>query len=302
MKRLGSMSADPRAGFASERTADLSDARAAVLGTGSVGSFVAWCLASRGVGHLILADKDRMASENLRRHVCGRPDLDRHKPDALGEFLADRFESVSLEPRSFCFRERPDVLGRLLKDVEIAVVAVDDEGAKYLIDAILWELSRPAVFLGVYGGGWGGEAILVDPERGTPCYGCAAAALGRAGIQVERDDAGSAYALPSSSEQSSEWPRADLTSVMPLAALGADLASAWLETSRGEDRRRQELCSPDESAWRLGLRRVDPWSLGPWELAAVPVSRSEECAICGLRTGLDSIRSAFTRLVTERRT
>ena len=272
---------DPRAAFAAEPVIDLRGVRAAVLGNGSVGALAAWCLASRGLGRLILADRDRLAPENLRRHACGRADLDRPKPEALADFLVDRFPELAVERHPICFLDQPDRLRDLIARAEIVVVAVDDEGVKFLIDAILWELNRPGVYLGVYGGGWGAEAILVDPERPTPCYGCTAPRLGRLGIAIRPPEPTAAYALPTGGVDARGWPRTDLGSLMPLAAFGARLATAWLEARHGWDRPLRELTAGRASTWRLALRRVDAWPLGPWALAAVPAWCRSRCPLCG---------------------
>ena len=75
-------------------------------------------------------------------------------------------------------------------------MAVDDESPKHLIDAMTRELNLPAVYGGVYGGGWAVEAILTDPVAGTPCYACAARALGRIGISLHSKPPVLGYSLP----------------------------------------------------------------------------------------------------------
>jgi len=281
--RPGASPVDPRPVFAAEPVVDLGAARIAILGNGSVGSLVAWCLASRGVSRLILADRDNLAPENLRRHACGRADLGRPKPEALADFLVDRFPDLAVERHAVCLLEQPDHLRDLIDRAEVVVVAVDDEGVKFLIDSMLWELGRPGIYLGVYGGGWGAEAVLVDPARPTPCYGCTAPRLGRLGIAVEAPEtaASLAYALPAPVTAAQDWPRADLGCLLPLAAFGARLATAALEARRGHDGPLRELTRRQASAWRLALRRVDAWGLEPWHLAAVRVRRRARCPLCG---------------------
>src|SRR5262249_5842247 len=157
-------------------------------------------------------DRDTLAPENLRRHACGRADLGQSKPEALAGFLVDRFPGLNVEPRPICFLERPDRLRDLIDRTEAVAGARDPEGGKFLIDAMLWDLGRPGVYLGVYGGGWGGEAILVDPTRTsttptpTPCYGCTAPRLGRLGVAIEAPGAALAYALPTPSAEARDWP------------------------------------------------------------------------------------------------
>jgi molybdopterin/thiamine biosynthesis adenylyltransferase len=275
---------DPRPGFAAEPVVDLKDAHVAVLGAGSAGSAAAWCLASRGVGAIDLADRDVLAPKNLRRHVCGRADLGRPKPFAVAEFLEDRFPALRVQDAGFCFLEHPDRLFDVLARSEIALIAIDSEAPKHLIDAMLQELSRAAVFVGIYSGGWGAEAILVDPARRTPCYGCAAPRLGRIGIVPEGPSTSLSYSLPPSATPGSgerAWRRADLSSILPAAGLGARIATAWLEARRGFDRPLRELRAGPVTAWRLALRRIPAWDLDPWSLDFVPITRRDDCHLCG---------------------
>ncbi len=216
-------------------------------------------------------------------------DLDRAKPLAVAEFLQDRFPEPNIHHAEFDFREQPDQLRDLLAGAEIVLVAIDSEGPKHLIDAMLWELGRPAVYLGVYGGGWAAEAILVDPSSSTPCYGCAALRLGRTGIEVDPPASGSSYALPvrlrSHEGDKPAWSQADLGSILPVTALGVRIATAWLEARRGFERPLREFQRHQATAWRFAMRRVPAWGIGPWELDFIPIRRRADCLLCG--TGRD---------------
>jgi hypothetical protein len=162
---------------------------------------------------------------------------------------------------------------------------VDDEAPKHLIDAMARELCRPVVYAGVYGGGWGAEAIVTDPATGTPCYPCTAQALGRVGIPVEPPPSGPGYALPAPGTAPSAWVQADLSSIMPCAVLAARLVVARLAWHHGMDGPWHEFGSPGVNAWRLALRRVPAWGFGPWELRPVPAQPQSGCPECGCRTG-----------------
>jgi len=108
--------------------------RVAVLGCGSVGSIASWCLASAGVCDLVLADKDRLSADNVRRHIGGRNSIGQKKTKLVADFLHARFSNLNMRCEPFCFLADPRRLRRLLAEVEIALVAVDHEGAKYLIN------------------------------------------------------------------------------------------------------------------------------------------------------------------------
>jgi hypothetical protein len=278
-----------------EQAVDIGGAAVAVLGCGSVGSLAAWCLSSAGVATLELADRERLEPDNRRRHVCGAADQNRPKAEAVADFLRARFPGLAVTPQHFCFLDRPASLRGLLEHSAIVLAAVDDEAPKHLIDAMAREMGRPVVYTGVYGGGWGAEAIVTDPAAGTPCYACTARGLSRFGIPVELPPSGPGYALPAPGAAPSEWVQADLTGIMPCAALAARLVVARLARHHGADGPWHEFGSPGVNAWRLALRRVPAWGFGPWELRPVPVRPQPGCPACGYSTASPS---EFCRLLS----
>lgn len=262
---------------------DLGGAQVAVLGCGSVGGFAAWSLAGAGVTRLELADRDRLEPANRRRHVGGTADLGWPKAAVVASFLRARYPQLTPVAHDFCFLKHPDRLRELLARCDLALAAVDDEAPKHLIDALARELGRPVVYAGVYGGGWAAEAILIDPTAGGPCYACTARTLGRAGIVVDRPESSPDYAWPELGRAAADWVQADLTSILPCAALASCLATAWLARQRGAGAVWEEFRAA--GAWRLALRTVPAWGFGPWELRPVPVERQPDCPSCGHGVG-----------------
>jgi molybdopterin/thiamine biosynthesis adenylyltransferase len=258
---------------------DLGGAPVAVLGCGSVGGFAAWSLAGAGVTRLELADRDRLEPANCRRHVGSAADLGWPKAAVVASFLRARYPQLTPVTHDFCFLERPDRLRELLARCDLALAAVDDEAPKHLIDAMARELGRPVVYAGVYGGGWAVEAVLIDPAAGGPCYACTARTLGRAGVIVDRPEGNPDYAWLEPGRLAADWVQADLTSILPCAALASRLAIAWLARQRGAGAAWEEFHGA--SAWRLALRAVPSWGLGPWELRPVAVERQPGCPNCG---------------------
>jgi molybdopterin/thiamine biosynthesis adenylyltransferase len=270
---------DPRTAFMGEPAISYRDAVVAVLGCGSVGGLAAWACASAGVGTLLLADRDRLEPANSRRHVCGVADRGRAKADAVADFLRRHGVSPALTTADGCFLADPDAADALLSRCDIALTAVDAEAPRYLVDALARERGVPAVYAGVHGGGWGAEVIFSDTGEETPCYGCAARSLGHGGVEAA-PPTGPAYALPPAAP-GGDWVEADLTSILPCAALAARVALAWLARSRGLDAPWRELTADGATAWRLALRRVPAWGAGPWELRPVVVPRLPDCPVCG---------------------
>jgi hypothetical protein len=267
--------------FPVEPTVPLTDAAATVLGSGSVGGVAAWCLASAGVGCLHIADRDYLTPNNLRRHVYGTDELERPKARAVARFLRSRFPEITFRAHDFCFLGEPWRLRRLIRQSEAVLVAVDDEGPKYLVNDMAWEVRRAVVYVGVYGGGWGAEVILTDPSRDTPCYGCAASSLGRGGIDLWPHESQPAYAPSVPPRGDSPWPQADLRSIGPAAALAAQVVTARLAAARGREAVLSEFVQSGFTAWRVVFRHVKPWDLGPWALEPVAVARQGNCPVCG---------------------
>jgi hypothetical protein len=273
------LAADPSPLFPREPVVSLAGASVTVLGCGSVGGLAAWALAGAGVGTLHLADRDRLELTNLRRHVGAAADLGRPKADVVARFLNARLPHINTEAEDTCFLNRPEVVRELIAAGEAVLVAVDEEGPKHLIDAMAREIGRPVVYAGVYGGGWAVEVVLSDGARRTPCYACAARVLGRTGIPIQPAEPAADYALPVAALPASEWPRADLTSLLPCAALVAQVVVACLADRRGQGAALCELTGGAATAWRLALRQVPVWG-GPWALLPVVVSAVPGCPEC----------------------
>jgi ThiF family len=268
---------NPYSAFADEPLTDLSGCSILLAGCGSMGSWAAESLGSCGVGRVVLADRDRLSADNVRRHACRLDDVGLPKTAALGRHLRDRFPRLDVAERPMCFLDNGRLLRREIEAADAVLVAVDDERPKYVIDLMAWQFRRPVVYCGVYGGGWGGEVVLVEPVAGTPCYGCAARALGRFGVPVDPPEPTAAYALPLKRPDSNGWATADLTSIMPTAALAAAVVVAGLKARAGNSRPLDELCVDGASAWRFAFRRVAAWGVGPWSLQPMHVQGDPAC-------------------------
>jgi molybdopterin/thiamine biosynthesis adenylyltransferase len=258
----------------------LADSCVAVLGCGSVGGFAAWYLAAAGVGRILLADRDTLSVENVRRHVCGRNEVNQPKVSAVARFLHQRFPSLKMSAQKVCLRHRPETACELLRQSDLALVAVDDEGLKHMLDDIAHETGTPLVFAGVHGEGWAVEVILVDPRRATPCYACTARALGRVGFALQAIPPNSTYRGGPPGTPSEAWASADLGSIGPAAQLAAEVGIAVLLQQLKCAAPRQSLLISGASAWRLALQPVRALDLEPWQLRPFTVRQWPECPTC----------------------
>ncbi|KOV97752.1 hypothetical protein ADK65_24835 [Streptomyces sp. NRRL B-1140] len=155
---------------------ELAGRHVVVAGAGSVGAYLAECLARSGVGGLTLIDPERVAPENLGRSPYTVRDIGRPKVSAL----ASRLVAVNPELSVRTLGRTVHGLGaRGLADVlrgsDLLVAATDDSRAQRRLDHLAYWTGVPGVFTGLYRGAAGGEVIMTYP--GAACWGCATAGV-----------------------------------------------------------------------------------------------------------------------------
>lgn len=155
-----------------ENLALLARKRVAVIGLGSGGGLVALSLAMSGVGRFVLIDDDVLEEGNVVRHVADRRYLGQPKAQAVAELIRQRNPNAEVETHIGRIEQHMDAL----EQVDLLVVAVDGENAKYVINQAALDRHLPAVYAGVYERGEGGDAVVIYPYDG-PCYACWAAEL-----------------------------------------------------------------------------------------------------------------------------
>jgi hypothetical protein len=150
----------------------LASARVGVIGLGSGGGYVALSLAMSGVGHFILIDDDVLEETNMVRHVADRRYLGWNKAAAVADLMRHRNPNVQINVHEGRIEQHLD----LLDDLDLLVVGVDGEQAKYTINEACLERGLTAIYAGVYERGEGGDVVAIRPGSG-PCYACWAAEL-----------------------------------------------------------------------------------------------------------------------------
>ncbi len=158
----------------------LTQKRVGVVGLGSGGGFVAVALAMSGVSHFVLVDNDVIETGNIVRHVADARYVGWNKARAVADLIAHRNPQAEVEVREGLIEDHKDALDGL----DILVVGVDGENAKFVINQACLERHLTAVYAGVYERGEGGDAVLIRPYDG-PCYACWAEEL-RAGVHQPR--------------------------------------------------------------------------------------------------------------------
>lgn len=148
--------------------AQLARKKVAVVGLGSGGGFVALTLAMSGVGHFVLIDDDTVEITNVVRHVADLRDVGRPKVEAVADLIRARNPNADVQT----------IIGRIenhteaLHDVDLVVVGVDGELAKYTINEVCRANNQVAIYAGVYERGEGGDVTIIYPSGDGPCYAC----------------------------------------------------------------------------------------------------------------------------------
>lgn len=158
----------------------LSQKRVGVVGLGSGGGFVALALAMSGVSQFVLVDNDVIETGNIVRHVADARYVGWNKARAVADLIMHRNPQAKVDVREGLIEDHKDALDHL----DILVVGVDGENAKFIINQACLERHLTAVYAGVYERGEGGDVVIIRPYDG-PCYACWAEEL-RAGVRQPR--------------------------------------------------------------------------------------------------------------------
>ncbi len=162
----------------------LAEKKVGVVGLGSGGGFVALSLAMSGLSRFVLVDKDEIESGNVTRHVADLRYVGQNKAAAVADLIRQRNADAQVEVRQGLIEDHWDCLD----DVDILVVAVDNEQVKYAINEQCLNKRISASYAGVYERGEGGDHIIIKPFAG-PCYACWSAAT-REGVKISLNPGG----------------------------------------------------------------------------------------------------------------
>ncbi len=159
----------------------LRESHVGVVGVGSGGGFVALSLAMSGVGHFTLVDDDIIEEVNITRHVADRRYIGQNKAAAVADLILQRNPQATVTVIEGRIEQHMDALDGL----DLLVVGVDGENAKYLINEACLKRRVTAVYAGVYERGEGGDVVIIRPYDG-PCYACWSAELrGNAAVRLD---------------------------------------------------------------------------------------------------------------------
>ena len=108
--------------------------KVAILGCGSVGSFIACELVRAGVRDLLLVDPDHVEWPNLTRTVYGHRDVGRPKVEALADCLQAIFADVKVTAKAVPIQMLGPTLREDFSGVSLVISAVDEPPATGFIN------------------------------------------------------------------------------------------------------------------------------------------------------------------------
>jgi adenylyltransferase/sulfurtransferase len=145
-------------------------ARVLIIGLGGLGSPVAMYLASSGIGHLVLADFDRVDLSNLQRQIV-------HATESVGELKVESAKKTLLQLNptinitTLSQTLSDDLLSEQVALADVVVDATDNFAARYEINTACIKYKKPLVSGAAIG--WEGQITVFDlRDKHNACYQC----------------------------------------------------------------------------------------------------------------------------------
>lgn len=143
---------------------------ALVVGLGGLGSPIALYLAAAGVGKLILADDDQVELSNLQRQIAhGNASIGRAKASSAQAAVAAI--NPRIEAEAVVERMGPSSLDGVLRRVDLALDASDNQATRFALNDACWRAGKPLVSGAAIR--WEGQVAVFNPgDAASPCYRC----------------------------------------------------------------------------------------------------------------------------------
>lgn len=141
-----------------------------IVGAGGLGSPVALYLGSAGVGHLTIADHDRVDATNLQRQVA-------HTLGRVGEFKAESARQAiaainpDVEVTPVTQRAEGSLLDRLVGEADLVLDCTDNFATRHAINRACVKHRKPLVSGAAIR--FDGQVVVFDArDARSPCYAC----------------------------------------------------------------------------------------------------------------------------------
>ena len=146
----------------------LKAARVLCVGTGGLGSPLAFYLTAAGVGTLGLVDFDVVDASNLQRQIIhSTKDIGRKKLDSAEEKLKALNPAINIIKHETMLTSANAM--EILKDYDIVADGTDNFPTRYLVNDACVLLGKPNVYGSIFR--FEGQASVFATEQG-PCYRC----------------------------------------------------------------------------------------------------------------------------------
>ena len=134
-------------------------------------------LAKCGVNNFTLIDLDVLGAENLIRHPCGIAYIGQNKAVAVANLMHSHF-GAGLEINTYTKSVfEIEELAEIMSSADLLIIATDNEASRFYLNEMARAATTPAIFVGMFEGGAGGEVVTALSGHG--CYGCLAEHIGR---------------------------------------------------------------------------------------------------------------------------
>jgi len=145
-----------------------------IVGVGSLGGQVAHFLGAAGVERLILLDPDDLELANVRRHICGVPDLGLPKVHAVQEMLGAHGFPTCIETRAERAQvDDPDSVRATIGGADFVVCCADSAAARQFVNHSAVGTKVPAIIANVQLLPEPlGEIVSVIPNGRRGCLNC----------------------------------------------------------------------------------------------------------------------------------
>lgn len=151
-------------GWGAEAQQRLLDSTVLIVGVGGLGSATATYLAGAGVGHLILADPDKVSLSNLQRQVL-------YDTSMIGksktECASRRLTALNPHVRVTLVKEglTPDNARQLVSQADIVADCTDNHSTRFLINDTCRALAKPWAYASI--GEFLGRVSIFTPDCPT---------------------------------------------------------------------------------------------------------------------------------------
>src|SRR5947209_8904353 len=156
----------PEVGMEGQRK--LKAAKVLCVGTGGLGSPMAFYLAAAGIGTLGLVDFDVVDASNLQRQIIhSTKDIGRKKLDSAAEKLTALNPALNVVKHDVMLSSANAL--EILKDYDIVADGTDNFPTRYLVNDACVLLGKPNAYGSIFR--FEGQASVFATEEG-PCYRC----------------------------------------------------------------------------------------------------------------------------------